>query len=323
MKVLWKEICFAVLMGAVFPGLILNYSALLIKGHAEALPILDDAAKTNVDGNNHMLVSIRFPDAEDSQMDMEEFLTGVVLAEMPAEFEPEALKAQAVAARTYIAKAMLTGGKHGDGSVCTDPDCCQAYISKESYLNQGGTEENYDKVRKAIMDTAGWVLTYGGELIEATYFSCSGGSTEDAAAVWGTDYPYLRAVSSLGEENARHYSDTEHWTPAQFEQKTGCKLTGEPAQWFNTIAYTPGGGIDTILICGEEYSGKQLRQLLDLKSTAMTISADSDTITIVTKGYGHRVGMSQYGADAMAVAGSHYKEILEHYYPGATLVQLS
>lgn len=323
MKTFWKEICAAILMGAVFPGLMLNYSALLIKGHAEELPIIEDAAQAYATENNRMFISARFPDAQIYQMDMEEFLTGVVLAEMPADFESEALKAQAVAARTYIAKAMRTGGKHRDGSVCTDPGCCQAYISEKSYLDQGGTKENYNKVRKAVMDTSGWVLTYDGELIEATYFSCSGGSTEDAVAVWGTDYPYLRAVSSPGEENACHYSDTEYLTPAQFEQKTGCKLTGEPTQWFNPITYTPGGGIDTVLICGEKYTGKQLRQLLGLTSTAMTISADTDTITIITKGYGHRVGMSQYGADAMAVTGSNYVEILAHYYPGTTLGQLS
>ena len=156
------------------------------------------------------------------------------------------------------------------------------------------------------------MLTYEGSLIEATYFSCSGGSTEEAAAVWGTDYPYLQAVSSPGEENAAHYSDTISFTASQFQEKTGCALTGEPAGWFAVESYTPGGGIGTISICGQGYTGKQLRQLLGLPSTIMTLSVSDGIITIVTRGYGHRVGMSQYGADAMAVTGSTYAEILAH-----------
>ena len=191
------------------------------------------------------------------------------------------------------------------------------------YLSRGGTEELLQKVHSAVADTSGYVLTYDGELIEATYFSCSGGSTEDAVAVWGTDYPYLRAVPSPGEEEAHHFCDTTCFTVSQFQEKTGCTLTGDQSEWFEIEAYTQGGGIDSMLICGERYTGTQLRQLLGLPSTAMTISAAGDTITIVTRGYGHRVGMSQYGADAMAATGSNFIEILAHYYPGTQLVQLS
>ena len=180
-----------------------------------------------------------------------------------------------------------------------------------------------EKVRSAVLDTAGYVLTYEGELIEATYFSCSGGSTEDAAAVWGTDYPYLRSVTSPGEENASHYCDTIRFTPEQFQEHLGRTLEGMPWDWFAEKTYTPGGGIDTMTIGGEDYTGTQLRKLLKLPSTAMTISASADTITVVTRGYGHRVGMSQYGADAMAVTGSDYTQILAHYYPGTTLERLS
>ena len=135
-------------------------------------------------------------------MKMNDYLTEVLLGEMPAEFEMEALKAQAVAARTYTAKAAITGGKHGDGSVCSDSACCQAYLPQETYLMLGGTEENLEKINKAVLETTGLVLAYDGNLIEATYFSCSGGSTEDAAAVWGTEYPYLQAVASPGGGSA-------------------------------------------------------------------------------------------------------------------------
>lgn len=319
MKTFWKELCAAILMGAVLPNLILNISAVMLEGKAQELPIVENTAKSSGDGQAHMPISVRLSNGKYTAMDIEEYLTGVVLGEMPADFEPEALKAQAVAARTYTVKTLQTGGKHGNGSICTDPVCCQAFVSEEAYLSKGGTQENLEKVRTAVLDTSGWVLTYEGELIEATYFSCSGGKTEDAAAVWGTDYPYLQAVSSPGEESATHYSDTTCYTREELERKTGCTLAGDPCDWFETKSYTPGGGIDTMEICGKAYSGTQLRKLLGLPSTIMTISSAGEKITIVTKGYGHRVGMSQYGADAMAVAGSNFIEILAHYYPGTQL----
>lgn len=319
MKTIWKELCAAILMGTVLPSLILNISAAMLEGKVRELPIVENSVPSCTEEQSNTSVDLRLSNGSVTPMDIEKYLTGVVLGEMPADFEMEALKAQAVAARTYTAKAMQTGGKHGNGSICTDAACCQAYLSEETYLNKGGTQENLEKVRNAVMDTSGWVLTYEGELIEATYFSCSGGKTEDAAAVWGTDYPYLKAVVSPGEEDAAHYCDTISFTKAQFQEKTGCTLTGNSAEWFITEAYTPGGGIDSMLICGESYTGTQLRKLLELPSTIMTISSAGDTITIVTKGYGHRVGMSQYGADAMALTGSNYIEILAHYYPGTQL----
>lgn len=323
MKTPWKEVCVALLMGAVLPGLILNFSVLLLEGNARELPIVESIPETYAAEKVNQTVAVLFSDGSIEQMDIDAYLTGVVLAEMPADFETEALKAQAVAARTYTAKTTRAGGKHGNGSICTDSGCCQAYISEESYLSQGGSEENLQKVRRAVLDTSGYVLTYEGELIEATYFACSGGSTEDAAAVWGTDYPYLQAVPSPGEENAAHYCDTIYFTTMQFQKLTGCTFTGDPASWFAVESYTPGGGIESMNICGERYSGTQLRRLLDLPSTAMSISVEGDTITIVTKGYGHRVGMSQYGADAMAVTGKTYPEILAYYYPGTQLETLT
>lgn len=323
MKTLWKEVWAVVLMGVLLPGIILNLSLVLLEGNARELPILESVPETCAVETVKLPVAVRFSDNRIEQLDMDGYLTGVVLGEMPADFEPEAIKAQAVAARTYTAKAMETGGKHGDGSLCTNPGCCQAYVSEADYLSRGGREEGLEKVRAAVRDTSGWVLTYEGELIEATYFSCSGGSTEDAAAVWGTDYPYLRALESPGEENAAHYSDRFCFTSAQFQEKMGCLLTGDPDSWFANGDYTPGGGIKAMAICGETYTGTQLRRMLGLPSTAMTITVEGDTIIVVTKGYGHRVGMSQYGADAMAATGKTYAQILSYYYPGTQLEMLT
>lgn len=321
MRTIWQDILSAFVMGMVVPSLVLNSAVYVLDEQRqeirETLP-----AETEPEENSGFSMHLRRSDGSLEEMDLETYLTGVVLAEMPAEFEPEALKAQAVAARTYTVKAGVTGGKHGDGSVCGESSCCQAYITEESYLSRGGNREDLEKIQRAVRQTGGEVLTYDGELIEATYFSCSGGSTEDAAAVWGTDFPYLQSVSSPGEEGAAYYRDTVTFTPAEFQSALGRTLEGQPSDWFGLTAYTEGGGVSAMNICGESYSGTRLRSLLGLRSAAFTVEATDTEIRITTKGYGHRVGMSQYGADAMAVTGSSYARILSHYYPGTVLTRL-
>lgn len=260
-------------------------------------------------------VAVLLEDGSVCHMELDAYLTGVLLAEMPASFESEALKAQAVVARTYT----LKNEKHTKAAVCTDSACCQAYCSEEVYL-ESGSSEDLEKIRSAVEATKDLVLTYEGQLIDATYFSCSGGRTEDALAVWGTDVPYLQAVDSPGEEGAEHYMDTVQFTAREFARKLGRDLPGNASGWLGQVTYTDGGGVDILTICGQSYTGAQLRQLLGLRSTAFIMTAVGDTITVTTKGFGHRVGMSQYGADAMAVAGSSCAEILAHYYPGTELV---
>ncbi len=253
------------------------------------------------------------------EYNLDTYVVGVVLGEMPADFEIEALKAQAVVARTYALKRNTTGKKHKDGAVCTNPGCCQAYCSVESYLMQGGLSSSVEKVKGAVMNTTGQVLTYKGNLIEATYFSCSGGKTEDAVAVWGTDVPYLQAVESPGEEKADYYTNTMKYTGKEFAERLGIKESGSPSTWLGAVAYTEGDGVDNMVIGGKVFKGTVLRTKLGLRSTSFSIKAEGDMIVITTKGFGHRVGMSQYGADAMAVKGSTYSQILQHYYPGTTL----
>ena len=318
MKLIWKEVLLAALMGLVLPGAVLGIAAstdvpdTVIEITTAAPTQPTEAAKVE------MKVPILAGDTI-TQMELDTYLTGVVLAEMPTSFEVEALKAQAVVARTYTMRAHNRGGRHDGAAVCTDSTCCQAYISPENYLAAGGTQESVDKIQNAVIATSGQVLTYGGELIEATYFSCSGGTTEDAAAVWGAEYPYLKSVSSPGEEHATHYTDTVVFSASQFEAALGRELSGTPASWFGVTTYTTGGGVASMEIGGKTYQGTQLRSLLGLRSTAFMVSADLNSVTITTKGFGHRVGMSQYGADAMAVLGSSYAEILAHYYQGTSL----
>ena len=319
MKQIWKEIGAALLMGGLVPGFLIWFGAALleIQENKPVEIVLEQTAPMPEIGYE---IPVRMNGSLEIQ-DLESYLVGVVLAEMPASFELDALKAQAVVARTYTLRGNTTGGKHGDGSVCTDYACCQAYLDPQEYLNLGGTEDNLNKIQSAVWETQGQILTYEGALIEATYFSCSGGTTEDAVAVWGTEYPYLQSVESPGEEHAAHYSDTVSYTPDQFQSALGVSLSGDPGTWFGEITFTDGGGVDTMVIGGKAYRGTELRQKLGLRSTAFSVSV-GEHITITTRGFGHRVGMSQYGADAMAMAGKDYNQILAHYYQGTVLTSM-
>lgn len=317
MKALFHDMILAILMGILLPGVILNTAVALQALREQSAQVLTTAPVELPEPSTP--IWLRTVDGSREEQELEEYLTGVVLAEMPASFEPEALKAQAVAARTYTQKAMLTGGKHGDGSICMDPSCCQAYLSPETYLEKGGSPESLEKVRSAVQETAGQCLYYEGELIEAAYFSCSGGRTEDAVAVWGTAFPYLQSVDSPDEENAAYFTDSVTFSLEELENRLVLETTDISADCFGAITYTVGGGVDTMEICGKTYSGTELRSRLGLRSTAFTVTVSEDAVTFTTHGYGHRVGMSQYGADAMAVQGSTYREILAHYYPGTEI----
>lgn len=316
----WKEIIVTLILGLVFPGIFYG----IIDAEIEKDPIIatqEEQSQATVEQVNATYIDVLMDDGTVSNMDLEEYIASVVLREMPASFETEALKAQAVVARTYTLRRLHSGGKHENAAVCTDSACCQAYCTKDEYLSSGGTNELLNKVTGAVDATKGEVLVYNDELIEATYFSCSGGKTEDAQAVWGSDIPYLQSTESPGEEGATHYTDTVSFSTTQFAEQLGLKTKVPSYNWLGAIEYTQGGGIKEIQICGKGYKGTELRKMLGLRSTAFVITIVSDTVTITTKGYGHRVGMSQYGADAMAVNGKTYPEILLHYYKDAKLVQ--
>ena len=253
------------------------------------------------------------------ELALEEYVLSVLLGEVPASFEPEALMAQAVATRTYTLRKVERQNKHDDADVCTDAACCQAFTDISVYLSEVGTETDLEKMQSAVYATAGQVLTYEGNLIEATYFSCSGGRTEDAVDVWGTSIPYLKSVSSPGEEEAKYFEYEYRYSLQAFRSKLGLSDSLPITEANIAISYTEGGGVDQMTIAGIPYSGTEIRSLLSLPSTAFTLSVADDEVLIKTKGNGHRVGMSQYGADAMAVSGKTYGAILSHYYPGTKL----
>ena len=295
MRKYWKEILLALVLGLALPWAV---AAAGKKSPGPATEITaTGATETTTAPTETAARTLKvLQDGKVMEMDLDEYLTGVLLGEIPADFEPEAKKAQAVVARTYALRCAGGHSKHPEADVCTDAACCQGYRTPEDYLFSGG-----------------------GALIEATYFSCSGGRTEDAVAVWGTDVPYLRSTDSPGEEKATHYMDTVTFSAEEFQNLLGADLSGLPGSWFGETTYTDGGGVDTIDIGGETYSGTAIRKALGLRSTAFVISGVGDSVIVTTKGFGHRVGMSQYGADAMAASGSTYAEILAHYYAGTVL----
>lgn len=309
------EIIIAIALGVLIPSLLV---VLLQDREIQADHPFDAAGTTATEADDDNKITVLMDDNLVECIPLEEYVLSVVLSEMPADFEIEALKSQAVVARTYALRRAVKGWKHTGAIVCTRSSCCQGYISLADYLAKGGKQSNIDKVRKAIDSTAGIVLVYQGQLIDATYFSCSGGLTEDAQAVWGTEVPYLKSVTSPGEEKATHYVDTVQYTSVEFFQKLGLPANNKIK--ITNIEYTEGGGIATVVINSQPFSGTQLRKLLKLRSTSLYITSVGETVTITTKGYGHRVGMSQYGADAMAVNGASFDQILKHYYSGVELI---
>lgn len=319
MKRRTKEMAVVLALGILFPGLVFAVTDKRFAYENTAASETTSVISTQTTAQNHGDVPVLTGDGTVITMPVDTYLCRVLLREVPASFETEALKAQAVVARTYTLRRMYENPKHRQAAVCTDPSCCQGYCTEDEYLQNGGTQENVDRIRAAVTGTSAQVLLYDGKLIEATYFSCSGGKTEDAVAVWGAEIPYLQSVDSPGEESATHFTDTETFTVDEFTEKLGYTPPGVPGSWIQNVSYTQGGGVDTIRIGEREFAGTEIRSLLGLRSTAFVISVVGNTVTVTTKGYGHRVGMSQYGAEAMAVNGADYRQILTHYYSGATL----
>lgn len=248
---------------------------------------------------------------EVTELSLHDYLIGVLLAEMPMDFEPEALKAQAVASRTYA----LHSRKHDGADVCADSGCCQAWREPQG-------DAFYEKARAAVEATDGLVLRYGGELIDATFFSCSGGMTEDALAVWGAQVPYLRSVESPGEEQAAAFHSEAVFTPEEFAALLPeAELTGDPAGWLGEVQKTSGGGVASMEIGDVCYTGTELRRIFSLRSTRFTLAYRDGGFCFDVLGSGHRVGLSQYGAQAMAQAGADYAEILRTYYTGVDITK--
>lgn len=262
------------------------------------------------------------------EMDLGTYLVGVVRAEMPASFQPEALKAQAVAARTYTIYKITTGGNHGEtADICTDSTCCQAYISEERARDNWGKDADAyeEKIENAVQETDGETILYGGVPILAVFHASSAGLTRASGQVWLNDLPYLQAVASPeeGDTIPNYYSRAE-FPKEELRQKLQsafpeADLSGPLSDWLKNAVTDTAGSVETVEIGGVPVKGTQVRSALGLRSACFTWEVQGETMVFFVTGHGHGVGLSQYGANQMAEEGADYREILTHYYTGVTV----
>ena len=251
-------------------------------------------------------------------VDIEVFLVGVVAAEMPASFEPEAIKAQAVAARTYILHA-ASGGRHEDAIVCTNSAHCQAYLSLEEMQERWEKSFSlyYEKIKRAVGETYGILITYGGSPIDALYHSTCGGHTENAGNYWDKAVPYLLGVPCEWDTESPRHRNREVFTLSAAAKRLN--ISAAELKNMRITALTGTGRVKEITAGNKTFSGKNVRELLGLFSSAFTFSIEGDNIVFLSSGSGHGAGLCQYGANGMAKVGYSWEDIIHHYYTNVSL----
>ncbi len=263
-------------------------------------------------------IKVKTKEEKIEELKIEDYLIGVLAAEMPASFETEALKAQAVASRSYAMYKILHNNTE-DYDILTDVTN-QSFITKEKMQEKWGNNYDYylNKITNAVHDTEKEVMYYDNEIIEAFYFAMSNGATEDAQTVFQTDLPYIKATTSFWDnETLNNFEVTTTIEKDKFCESL--KLEDCKSIVIDNINYSASHRINTLEINNKSFKGTEVRSLLNLRSTDFDIDIDNENVIITTKGYGHGVGMSQYGANGMAKEGYNYKEILEHYYNDITI----
>ena len=263
------------------------------------------------------------------EMPMDEYLLGVLRAEMPASFELEALKAQAVAARTYTLYKMAQGGieRHPDADACDDITCCKAYRTAEDAAADWGAEALYyeEKLARAVAETDGEAIVYDGQPVLAVFFSSAAGHTQGAGEVWQSDLPYLKSVDSPEDASlVPNYYSTVRFTAQEFRDLfcaayPAAKLGGDTGSYLTDIRRNDAGFVSTLCVGGVTVKGNDLRTVLGLRSPSFTVEADGSALIFHVTGYGHGVGMSQYGANALAKEGYRAEEIVQHYFSGTSV----
>lgn len=268
---------------------------------------------------------------EVEEVPLDKYLCNVVSAEMPADYEKEALKAQAIVARTYTIYK-IQNKKHENADICDDSSCCQAWVSKETRLSrwdEDKRESNWKKIEECVNETKGKIITYEGKPINAFFHANSGGKTEIPVNVWGgTGYPYLQVVETAGEEGYDQYESEVSLTKEELIDKLKTKYSDISIDFNNQddikiLEYTDSGRVKTVKFGNHNLSGVEARTLLGLRSTNFEISRDGDNIKFAVKGYGHGVGMSQTGADSLAKEGKNCFDIINHFYIGVQITDVN
>lgn len=271
------------------------------------------SSETMNEENKGQMVTIHRNNGTILKIELEEYIVGVVAAEMPASFSIEALKAQAVVARTYALKKVSNGEK------LTDTVSTQAYIDIAQMKTKWGSDfsKYYNKIVSAVSETKGQTITYQGKYINAVYHSTSNGYTEDAINVWGESYPYLKSVESSWDKAVSSYERTITKDFQNLLDITG--LQADDSLEIKILSRNASGRVESVRVGDNVYTGIEFRNLLGLRSADFDIEIVDDNIEITTRGYGHGVGMSQYGANEMAKAGYNYNQIIKHYYMGVQI----
>lgn len=272
----------------------------------------EDIVKEEVIDNN-IYVNVRRNNGNIEKYELEEYIIGVVGAEMPASFNKEALKAQSVVARTYALKSIKNNKQ------LTSDNSTQNFKDNNELKKMWGINYKtyYNKIKSAVLETKGLYLSYNNDYVDAVYHSTSNGNTEDAVYVWGNSVPYLKSVSSEYDNTNKNYNITITLTYNEISNKLKNSIDSNTK--FNIISKTSGNRVKEIEINGTTYSGVEFRKLLNLRSADFSIENNGVNVVISTNGYGHGVGMSQYGANGMANNGSSYRDILLHYYTGVSI----
>lgn len=293
-------------------------------GATQILPPPENAPEP-IDANTTITVLV---DGVVEELTLEAYLQGVVAAEMPALFPEEALKAQAVAARTDTMKraAEDAAAEHKGAMVCANPNHCKAYqpISEFSaHWGESGSAYT-QKIVAAVQATDGEILLYENQPISAVFHSSCAGKTERAADVWGRDVPYLQSVASVGDDAAPNFESSvlvpfETFRAEITKTYGNADVSGAPETWFGTLERSDAGGVKNICVGGVNITGREIRVMFGLRSTNFTVTTEPSGVRFVTRGYGHGVGMSQYGAKGLAEQGMDYRGILTHYYQNTTL----
>lgn len=286
---------------------------------ASQTPTKTTTQKVNADSGVKVAV-YRFAKGKLENIPLKDYLVGVVASEMPAEFGQEALKAQALTARTYIVKQMLSNENHlglPKGAQVGDTQMNQVYKGKDELQKIWGKDYGWriKKIIAAVEDTSGQILTYHGQPITATFFSTSNGYTENSEEYWASSLPYLRSVASPWDKNSPMFSRQTVMSVGEFETKLGVHLQNGPTIG-TIIERTAGKRVGKVNFNGKILTGKEIREKLGLNSSDFSLERKGGQIIIQTRGYGHGVGMSQYGANGMAAEGKTYQDIVKHYYRG-------
>lgn len=293
-------------------AVVLFFFPFLFKNTNKTLKEVSGPVVTAEDCNIYIRISGR-----KDPIPLEEYVVGVVAAEMPASFHPEALKAQAIASRTYVLKSTNLG------QTAIEPTVLRQVFYDEDTRKanwQSSFEQYEQKIRQAVESTKGEVVKYNGELITAMFHSMSNGRTESSKNYNGVDLPYLQSVVSA-DFQAENYLAKKTFTLEEWNRRLKTNMTLEDIKNIRT-KQNDTGRVEKVIFENKEWSGREFRDLLELRSTDFTIQVANDKIEITTEGYGHGVGMSQYGADAMAKQGRTAYEILAHYYRNTTVEKM-